>query len=88
MSKLRPPRRSACYLAVTEELTRHGIPFVVQPGGRHWRVIATINGVEKAIIVSGSPSDVRAGLNAKTRARRIIRALQSSDAVGYEHLRK
>jgi len=58
--------------ALQQELNARGIEYRVERGGKHFRLYATISGVERYYVVSGTASDRRAALNALTDLRRVF----------------
>lgn len=72
MSRAHLPR-SEVYLALVSDLRLEGYRFREEMGGKHGRLIVSVNGREEVIIVSTSPSDRHASKNASRHLRRRIR---------------
>lgn len=65
--------------STTRVLEEAGISYTQEHGKRHYKVRFTVRGRACLLVVSGSPGDHRAALNARQLARRKIReALESN----------
>jgi hypothetical protein len=71
--KLTKQVRGYIGLAV-KELDEAGIPWEVEAGGKHFRLVYFVDGREFGMIVSNSPSDNRSALNFRSQVRKTIRA--------------
>jgi hypothetical protein len=70
--KLTKQVRGYIGLAV-KELDEAGIPWEVEAGGKHFRLVYFVDGREFGMIVSNSPSDSRSALNFRSQVRKTIR---------------
>lgn len=61
-----------------KELDEAGIPWEVEAGGKHFRLVYFVGGREFGMTVSNSPSDKRSALNFRTQVRRTIRLGESN----------
>jgi hypothetical protein len=59
--------------ATIDVLREHDIKPVVKPGGKHLKVNFELDGRPRTLVVSASPSDRNAALNARSVARRVLR---------------
>lgn len=80
MSRAHLPRTEV-YLALVSDLRFEGYRFREEMGGKHGRLIVSVNGREEVIIVSTSPSDRHASKNASRHLRRRIREWKAEAAV-------
>lgn len=64
--------RNHISLAV-KELDEAGIAWEVEAGGKHFRLVYSVNGREFGAIISNSPSDRRSNLNFRSDVRKTIR---------------
>lgn len=63
--------------AIVAVLDAEHIPWRVVPGGKHHKIVFTVNGKKLWHTVSCTPSDRRAPLNAAAMVRRQIRAARA-----------
>lgn len=54
-------------------LDEAGIPWELEAGGKHFRLVYFVGGREFGMTVSNSPSDVRSALNLRSQVRNSIR---------------
>lgn len=59
--------------AVEAELEAAGYTWSESVGGKHGRLLVSVNGREEAVILPGTPSDWRSMKNARAQVRRMIR---------------
>jgi hypothetical protein len=65
------------YQALEKVLNEEGLPFRVEHGGKHPRLVISVNGRDEFVVCSASPSDRRAHLNAAAFLKRRIAAWRS-----------
>ena len=65
--------RSPGYQAVADICSALGVRHRVEHGGKHPKVVFSVNGRNFKIVVSGSASDVRTYYNSRTAVLRILR---------------
>lgn len=64
--------RSYISLAV-KELDEAGIAWEVEAGGKHFRLVYSVDGREFGAVISNSPSDRRSALNFRSQVRKTIK---------------
>lgn len=70
--------RSVQYKAISAVLDAEGVNYKVEWGGKHPKMVFAINGREIKYTISASPSCNKAGKNAASDVKRIIRQAQSA----------
>jgi hypothetical protein len=60
---------------ITRELDAVGVHWRVEWGTKHPALVMRVDGIERRVILPGSPSDPRSLMNVRSRVRRIAREM-------------
>lgn len=65
-------KSNECISAVTDELSKHGITYAIEPRGKHAAIVFEYGGNRHTHISPVSPSDWRSPLNSLSQIRRLL----------------
>lgn len=60
---------------VADALTEAGVEWRLEPGGRHASLVIQHQGIERRVVLPGSPSDARSIDNSRADVRRVCREM-------------